>query len=107
MQGAQQVGREHERAFEDGDDKQVLRLGRGDLPRQRLRSFGDRLFVEEDFDLSRAAHEGVSVNAPLLPGSANFTRMSRTPAGGAASRARKETRSRAPRRAFGVRAVQT
>ena len=46
MQGAQQVGREHERPFEDRDDKQVLRLRRGDLARERFRSLGDRPLVE-------------------------------------------------------------
>ena len=66
MQGAQQVGREHERALQDRDDKQVLRLRRGDLPRQRLRSFGDRPLVVENLDLSLAAHEGVSVNASFI-----------------------------------------
>ena len=94
MQGAQQVGREHERPFEDRDDKQVLRLRRCDLARERFRSFGDRPFVVEDLDLSFAAHEGDSVNEPLSPGAANFTRTSRTPAGGAANRARNGTRSR-------------
>ena len=48
MQGAQQVGREHEGALEDRDDEQVLRLGRGDLPGERFRSLGDRPFVDRE-----------------------------------------------------------
>src|ERR1700677_1486613 len=108
MQGAQQVGREHERALEDGDDKQVLRLRRGDFARELLRAFGDRALVVEDLDLSFTAHEGDSVNRPpLSPGALNFTRTSQTPAGGAATRARNGTRSRAPRLVFGPFAVQT
>src|SRR5579862_761383 len=107
MKSAQQIGREHERALQDRDDKQILRLRRCDLARQRLRPFGDRSFVVENLDLSLATHEGVSVNVPLLPGSTNFTRTSRTPAGGAASRARNAIRSRGSRLVFGPFAVQT
>ncbi len=49
--------------------------------------------VEENLDLSVAAHDCDSVNDALSPGSPNFTSTSRTPAGGAAKRALNATRS--------------
>src|SRR5271168_2900860 len=92
MHGAQQVGREHEGAFEDRDDQQVLRLGLGDSPRQRRRPLRDRLLVDQDFNFSRAAHDPSGSDAILSPGATNFTSASATPSGGASSRATKWAR---------------
>src|SRR5208282_3657358 len=97
VQSAQKVRREHEGPLEDGDDEQVFRLRRRDLPRERLSSLCDRPFVEENLDLSVAAHERDSVNDALSPAAPNFTSTSRTPAGGAAKRALNATRSWGPR----------
>ena len=56
MQGAQEVRREHEGPLENCDHQEVFRLRCGDFPGERLRSLGDRPFVEQNLDLSRAAH---------------------------------------------------
>ena len=50
VQGADQVGREHEAALEHRDHEQVLRLGRRDLARHLLVAARDRGIVEQDTD---------------------------------------------------------
>ena len=107
MEGAQQVGGEHERALEDRHHQQVLRLGGGDLLRHRVGALSDRRRVEENLDLPFAAHELASVKEALSPGAPNFTSTSRTPSGGEASRARNGARSPAASRSFAPRVVQT
>src|SRR5450432_2298637 len=107
MQGADQVGGEHERALQHGDNQQVLWLDRGDFLGQLLVALGDGGFVVQDFDLPGAAHEPFPPGETFAPAAANFTRTSPMPSGGASSLVRNATFSLASSRALGAGAVHT
>jgi hypothetical protein len=56
MQRADEVGREHEAALEDGDDQEIARRRLGDGLGKLLVTSGDRLLVEEHADPAWKPH---------------------------------------------------
>src|SRR5271170_3856259 len=107
MHGAQKVGGEHERTFENRHDQQILGLRGGDFFGESLGACGDRLFVVEDLNSSGCAQSPASIGDNGSKAAANLTIMSCAPCGGAASLVRKVARSPGPSFAVSACAVHT